>query len=200
MNDTPYEGLIRSGPSMVTTPSGGTHLCDGTNNAANSIAGGTDTTALQSAGGVCGFGFDGTYSNQFEDFFIESIGATTQTATQFWGLLENYAFTPAGGCQTEPDTAIEILWAFDAFNANAFLRVDPPAVTLSVGQSHVFTVTASDGSGGTLSPLSGAVFNGLVSDANGNVVYLATAPGTYRIKATRGGAIRSNAAIITVTA
>ena len=57
--DTIYEGKIGTAPGLVTTPSGGTHECDGTNNNANPNPGSTATTALQSAAGICGFGFDG---------------------------------------------------------------------------------------------------------------------------------------------
>lgn len=59
----------------------------------------------------------------------------------------------------------------------------------------MFTVT----DGMTGSAIAGAQFNGQVTNGNGQVVYVATAPGTYRLKATRNGSIRSPAAVITVT-
>lgn len=96
---TIYEGCIAAGPKYMTTPSGGTHLCDGTNNNANSTPGGTLTTAIDAAGTLNGFGFDGSYNTQFQDFFITSIAGRAQTSTQFWGVLRNFQFTPTGGCQ-----------------------------------------------------------------------------------------------------
>jgi hypothetical protein len=236
--DTIYEGKIGTAPGLVTTPSGGTHECDGTNNNANPNPGSTATTALQSAAGICGFGFDGqqthslipspipyrpysrfrassaspvhtngsrtnihtgTFDSDFDEFFITSIGPSAETATEFWGLLTNLAFTPTGGCQTEVSSgSVEILWAFNAFNAVSFLTVSPNTATLAAGSSMVFNVQGSDGSG-ALSPVQGAVFGVTTSDATGNVVYIApTTPGYYRVKATRSDSIRSAAVMIHV--
>jgi hypothetical protein len=106
---TIYEGAIRSGPRLITTSSGGTHLCDGTNNNANPTPEGTSITVLDSASRLCGFGYDSTYDSEFQDYFITSIGNTTQTSTISWGLLKNFQFTPVGGCQEEPAPTDEIL-------------------------------------------------------------------------------------------
>lgn len=82
--DTLFEGFVLSAPQNITTPSGGTHLCDGTNNNANPAPVVTPTDMLRDAGALCGFDFDGTYNNQFQDFFISRIANSAQTATQFW--------------------------------------------------------------------------------------------------------------------
>ena len=120
---TIFEGCIISGPDTVTTPSGGSHLCDGTNNNANPSPGATLTTQINDAANLFGFSFDGSYSSQFQDFFITSIGQSTQTNYQFWGVLVDRIFTPAGGCQSQVQPGLEGLWAYDAFNKNAFLKV-----------------------------------------------------------------------------
>jgi hypothetical protein len=121
---TIFEGCIISRPETVTTPSGGSHLCDGTNNNANPSPGATLTTQINDAANLVGdFDFDGTYSSQFQDFFITRIGQSSQTSSQFWGLLVDRVFTPAGGCQTQVEPGKEGLWAYDAFNKNAFLKV-----------------------------------------------------------------------------
>lgn len=115
--------------------------------------------------------------------------------------MNNYAFTPAGGCETEVSPTDELLWAFNAFNVNYFLRVQPTQtpVVLAPGQSMTFTVQGADGNGDTFVPIAGAQFAGQTSDAAGNVVYTApTTPGTYRFKATRSDSIRSNAVTIVV--
>jgi len=192
--DTIYEGPIRSGPRSITTPSGGTHLCDGTNNGANPTPAGTSTTAVDSASGLCGFHYDGTYDSDFQDFFITNIGGDSETSTQFWGLLNSFQFTPVGGCQEEPAPTDEILWAYDAFNAASFLNVEPRTASVQLGDTVVFTIT--DGSTGNL--IAGASFNGVVSDAQGQVVYTPNQVGTFRYKATRSDSIRSPTAIITV--
>ena len=64
--DTIFEGIIRNGPANVTTASGGTHLCDGTNGHANPIPGQTPTTTLLAAAGLCGFDFDEAFYKQFQ--------------------------------------------------------------------------------------------------------------------------------------
>ncbi|KAG0646193.1 hypothetical protein D0Z07_8117 [Hyphodiscus hymeniophilus] len=127
------------------------------------------------------------------------IATSTETATEFWGLLTNLAFTPVGGCQTEPQPSDEILWAYNAFNANYFLQVSPSTATLSVGQTVVFTVHGYDG-GGQVAPVAVAWFDGLPTNSQGQVVFVATQPGTFRYKATRSDSIRSAAVVITVTA
>jgi hypothetical protein len=193
--DTIYEGPIRTGPRNITTASGGTHLCNGENGGANVVASGTPTTALDSANGLCGFGYDGSWESEFDDYFIQSIGGDAETSTEFWGLLVNFQFTSVPGCQFEPKPNDEILWAYNAFNAQYFLNVEPQTASLAIGGTQVFTIT--DGNTGV--PLEGASFNGLTSNANGQVTFTATVAGTFRYKATLSGSIRSPVAIITVT-
>lgn len=194
---TVYEGLIRSGPMSITTPSGGTHQCDGTNNNANPVPGANGISAIKSGADLCGYTFDGTFSNQFDDFFINRIGASdsNKVSNQFWGILRDYQFTPAGGCESEYSAGEELLWAFNAFNVNYFLKVDPPTAQVAVGSPATFTV--SDGQSGVR--IAGASFNGATSDSNGQVTVTFPAAGTYRVKATRSDSIRSNGVIITVS-
>lgn len=194
LTNTIYEGPIFSGPRNITTASGGTHLCDGTNNNANPKPGNTPTAALDAASKLAKFPFDGTYSATFSDFFITSIGTSTQTSTQFWGLLVNYQFTPVGGCQAEVKPGDEVLWAFDAFNKNAFLKVEPRAITAKKGQTK--TVTVTDGSTGTA--VQGAVIDGVTTDANGKAVLTFPKRGVFTYKATKADAIRSNALVVLV--
>lgn len=112
----------------------------------------------------------------------------------------NYALTPGSGCETEVHSTDEVLWAYNAFNVNFFLRVEPTQtpVVLAPGETMTFAVQGSDGEG-NFAAITGATFNGQLSDANGNVVFTApTTPGTYRYKATRSDSIRSNAVTIEV--
>lgn len=122
-NSTIFEGKVTSGPLNITTHSGGTHSCNGLNNGANAYAGPTCTSALAVAACLANFSYDGTYSAPFDDFFITSIGDSAQTDAMFWGLLLNYVFTPVGGCQQETKEGDDVLWAYDAFNANSFLEL-----------------------------------------------------------------------------
>lgn len=197
---TVYEGIILTGPQNVTTASGGTHLCDGTNDNANPNPAANGISGLVSAGGLCSFSIDGTFSSEGDDFFITRIGASDSTSysDEYWGILNNFVFTLSGGCETEPAVGDELLWAFNAFNVDYFLDVEPRSVTLNAGASTNITISGYSGYGGAATPIAGAEFNGLESNADGQVVYVATTPGTYRLKATASDAIRSPAVIITV--
>ena len=194
LTKTIYEAPIFSGPRNITTASGGTHRCDGTNLGANPKPGNTPTDALDAASKLAKFPFDGTFSATFDDYFITSIGPDTQTATMFWGLLVNYQFTPVGGCQVELKQGDQVLWAFDAFNKNAFLKVEPVTITAKKGQSK--TVTVTDGMTGKPAP--GAVIDGVTTDANGKATLTFPKLGLFTYKATRFDAVRSNALLIVV--
>ena len=128
-----------------------------------------------------------TFSTAFDDFFITSIGGDTQTATEFWGILLNFEFTPVGGCQQEVKVNDEILFAFNAFNANFFLELTGPSTaTVNVA----VTLTVTDGQTGK--PVEGAAVNGVTSDANGEILITFTQVGPQDVKATKSDAIRSN--------
>lgn len=178
----------------MTTPSGGTHQCDSTNDGANPAPNDTPTRDLATASSTCGFGFDGTFDTTFDDYFITSIGGSAQTSTQFWGLLRNFQFTPSGGCQTAVAAGDDVLWAFDAFNKVYFLKATVSAAETTLGSP--VTVTVTDGSSGVAVP--GAQIGNVVTDANGKAVLLFTKKGAFSLKASRSDSIRSNAVIVTV--
>ena len=75
---------------------------------------------------------------------MSRIGPDTQTERTFWGLLDNYQFTPGAGCETAVTASDQVLWAYDAFNAGRFLRLS--ASTTTVAQRQQLTVTVHDGS------------------------------------------------------
>ncbi|KAF8808424.1 hypothetical protein BYT27DRAFT_7137375 [Phlegmacium glaucopus] len=193
LEKTIFEGTLLTRGHNVTTVSGGTHHCDGTNNNANPQPGPTCTSALDDAATRHGFTFDGTFFTQFDDFFITSIDGDAQTATQFWGLLLNFQFTPVGGCQQEVKLDDDILFAFDAFNKAHFLKLTGPH-TARVGHAVILTVT--DGQNG--GAVAGAVVDGNVSDANGHVSVTFTKLGPSEVKAEKSDSIRSNRLIILV--
>ena len=193
---TIFEDCIAASPEDITTNSGGTHRCDGTNNDANPAPGGTMTTAIDAAGDLNGFDFDGSWSDQFEDFFITRIAGTDSTSNQFWGVLRDLSFTPSGGC-TNYNSPGEGLWAFDAFTKNAFLDLSYKYAVVRPGDTVSLTIV--DGNDGRRSPVPGAVFAGQTSDANGVVTFAAPAmDGCYQYKATRNDAIRSPAFYLSV--
>src|SRR5919199_782522 len=83
---TTFEGSVTTDGHDVTTASGGTHHCDGTNGGVNPTPGPSATAALDDGAKLGGFTWDGTYSSGFDDYLISRIGPDSQTASQFWAL------------------------------------------------------------------------------------------------------------------
>ncbi|CAF3989886.1 unnamed protein product [Rotaria sp. Silwood2] len=98
----------------ITTESGGTHHCDGTNLNSYPTPGPTAMNALADAADRGHFTFDGTFYSQYDDFFIRRVDKEQPTITQFWSLLINFNKTKVGGCQTRVELNDEVLIAFDA--------------------------------------------------------------------------------------
>ncbi|CAE6509518.1 unnamed protein product [Rhizoctonia solani] len=195
---TIFEGTVSTQGRDVKTASGGTHHCDGTNNGQNPVPGPTCTSALADVAALSGIiTWDGTWDSNFDDFFVTRIGGTSQSSTQFWGLLLNWQFSPVGGCQQQVAAGDTILWAFDAYSKTFFLKLDGPS-TAKVGVPVQVRVT--DGPSGT--NISGATIAGYpssISDNNGYTTVTFTSAGTKKIKAQRSDSLRSNALAITVT-
>ncbi|KAH8102129.1 hypothetical protein BXZ70DRAFT_54836 [Cristinia sonorae] len=197
---TIFEGPIFTRGHNVTTVAGGNHHCDGTNNHENPRPGPTCTSALDSAGKEHGFTFDGTFDPEFDDFFITRIGDSPQTATQFWGILVGFEFTPVGGCQQRVHLGDDVLWAFDAFSKNHFLKLAGP-VTARSGQPVRFMVTDGMTGGGVAGArvvASGRGAGSQVSDASGHVTFTFNARGVHDLKADRDDSIRSNGVSVLV--
>ncbi|KAF8603888.1 hypothetical protein BDV93DRAFT_523039 [Ceratobasidium sp. AG-I] len=198
---TIYDGLISTSPRDVTTASGGTHHCDGTNNGANPVPGPTCTSALADFSALSLFPWDGTYDSSFDDYFVTRVGGSTATETQFWGALLNWQFIPVGGCQQQVATNDSIVWAFDAFNKVYFLKLDGPT-TAKVGVP--IQVSVTDGPFGD--KISGASVAGTgasasgPSDVDGRVTVTFASAGTKKIKAQRADSLRSNSLTVVVTA
>ncbi|KAF8992283.1 hypothetical protein BDQ17DRAFT_1312996 [Cyathus striatus] len=191
---TIFEGIVFTRGHNVTTASGGTHHCDGTNNNASPLPGPTMTSALDDAARIHKFDWDGTFFTEFDDFFITSIDGDTQTDTQFWGILLNFQFTPVGGCQQEVKTLDNALFAFDAFSKVHFLKLTGPNIA-KVGKPVTLTVT--DGLNNN-APVAGATVEGETTDANGQVTVIFTSAGVIQAKAEKDDSIRSNALVVVV--
>jgi Carboxypeptidase regulatory-like domain len=190
---TIYEGTIRTEGHEVTTQSGGTHECNGTNFGTNPEPGPTPTAALDSAAAKDGFTWDGNWYEGFDDFEVTRIAETEQTETEYWGTLVNYQFTSVGSCQQEVKPGEEVLWAFNAFEAEHFLK-------LKKGKHGAGSVRVTDGStgepieGATVGPLNNGP--GVTTNARGEAMLTFSEPGKYRVKASRPGSIRSNSIVI----
>jgi hypothetical protein len=190
---TIFEGWVTTTPHDVTTDAGGTHPCDGLNNNVNATAGPTPTTALDDASNAAGFTFDGDWMSIFNDFQITRIGPDSQTPTQFWGVLDNYKFTPVSGCQAEVKDGDQVLWAYDAFNKVHFLELTGPSTATA---NVPFTVTVTDGSTGQ--PVQGATVGGQTTGSDGKATLTIATPGTVSLKAEAPASVRSNALAVDV--
>ena len=84
----------------------------------------------------------------------------------------NFEFTLVGGCQQEVKKNDQIPFAFDAFNANVFLKLTGP-VAAHVNVPVQLTVT----DGQTGNPVAGASVDGGTTDANGHVTVTFTHAG-----------------------
>ncbi|MET9293447.1 DUF4430 domain-containing protein [Streptomyces sp. NPDC003077] len=98
-DSTLFNGTVRTTGHDVTTASGGTHKCDGTNNGANPTPGATPTAALDDAAKNKGFTWDGTWYPSFEDYFVSTIAGKNGGSTAYWNISVNGTSTPVGGCQ-----------------------------------------------------------------------------------------------------
>lgn len=88
----------------------------------------------------------------------------------------------------------QILIAYDAFNAQRYLRLSSASYYTKVGKPVIITVT----NGTAQTPVEGATVNGQTTDANGKVTLTFTSSGLMKLKAEKLNAIRSNAIVIFV--
>jgi hypothetical protein len=185
---TIFEGDVTTDGHDVTTPSSGTHKCDGTNGGANPSPGPTPTTALDDGARLGAYTWDGTWFDSFQDFLIDRVGPDSATQDQFWGQYVNSQPSQVGGCQQLVGSGDEVLWAFDAFSKQHVLRLSGPA---SATTNEAVDVTVVDGQNG--SPISGADVAGVPTGPDGHATLRFGEPGVHRLKASRADSVRSNA-------
>lgn len=129
-----------------------------------------------------------TFFDEFDDYFITRIAEDTGNDDVAWGILLDFQFTPVGGCQQQVKNGDHVLWAFDAFNKQHFLKLDGPVLVKS-GVPATFTVT----DGATGNPIEGATVGGPgVSGVGGEVQVVFHSLGKRSLKAERNDSIRSN--------
>jgi hypothetical protein len=191
---TLFDGPVTSDGHDVTTPSGGTHRCDTTNGnpPAHPSPGPSATAALDDGTKLFPFGFDGPYNEDYDDFFIETIGPDTNSPAKFWGVFVNSVASNFGGCQTRVGPGDEVLWAYAAFQAPPLRLTGPPAA--APGQAVQVKVTHGE----TGEPEQGASVGGSTTGADGTATLSFGDPGIYRLKADRPDAIRSNTHVLCV--
>ncbi|KAG0125367.1 hypothetical protein HOY82DRAFT_616618 [Tuber indicum] len=192
---TIYEDCVSTAGNIVTTKSGGTHMCDGTNGGAHTTPGGTIISAVDDAVDT----WDGTWSKTMREYFITSINGEAAIAGRFWGLLINDKFGDKGGCQIKVSTGDEVVFALEVPEAfQTILKARRNKRVVRSGHPVQFTVfNAIDGK-----PVQGAriIPGGDMTDEHGKVNVVITGdPGLYSFKATKDKTIRSPTVIIRVT-
>jgi hypothetical protein len=193
-SSTIFSSPVTTDGKQVTTASGGTHICDGTNNGASPSPVATATSALDDAALEGGFTWDGTWSGPgYPDYFITRVAGEAETASEFWGVFVNGVLSGAGGCQTPVKAGDEVLWAFDAFNKTGALRLTAPAATQVDTPLTVKATTIADDA-----PVSNAAVGSATTGADGTATLSFSQPGIYVLKADRPDLVRSREARVCV--
>jgi hypothetical protein len=107
---------LRTSGHTVTTASGGTHKCDGTNNGAHSSPGAAPTAALDDASHDLGFTWDGPFYTQFHDYLVTKIAQDTANSSNFWQIAVNGTPIPVGGCQFRLHPGDNVAFTYTATN------------------------------------------------------------------------------------
>lgn len=192
---TIFEGPVTTDGHDVTTSTGGTHRCDGTNGNSEPQPGPTALGALDDASRLGAFTWDGNYGNfGIDDFFVDRVqGDTADPNSEFWALFINLGFAQTGGCQQRVHQGEEVLWALQPFSVARALKLTGPA-DADTGQP--VTVAVTDG--GTGEVQSGATVNGAPTGAGGKATLTFPNAGIYRLKAEKTDSIRSKALVLCV--
>ncbi|MDT0467915.1 DUF4430 domain-containing protein [Streptomyces gibsoniae] len=110
-----FKGRIRTRGHEVTTATGGTHRCDGTNGGAHPSAVPTPTAALDDAARRRHFTWDGTWYASFDDYSVDTIKKTSGGGGAYWNISVNGTSTPVGGCQFKLNAGDQVAFTWTAF-------------------------------------------------------------------------------------
>jgi hypothetical protein len=185
---TIFDGPVTTDGHAITTPSGGTHPCDGTNNGAHPATVPVATAALDDGARINNFTWDADwFAGNLNDFAVKEVAGEQQTSTQFWGYAVNFKFASVGGCQMRVNQGDEVLWIFDAFSKAHVLKLAGPSAATTGAP---VTVDVTDGGDG--SPQAGASVGGAQTGADGKATLTFADAGIHRLKAERADSVRSN--------
>ncbi|MEV5930331.1 DUF4430 domain-containing protein [Streptomyces cellulosae] len=110
-----FKGKIKTKGHDVTTATGGTHRCDGTNGGAHPTAVPTPTAALDDAARKRHFTWDGTWYASFDDYSVDTIKNVSGDGVAYWNISVNGASTPVGGCQFKLNAGDKVAFTWTAF-------------------------------------------------------------------------------------
>ncbi|NEB41222.1 DUF4430 domain-containing protein [Streptomyces sp. SID14515] len=110
-----FKGKVRTRGHDVTTATGGTHRCDGTNGGANPSRVPTPTAALDDAAKKNGFAWDGAWYASFDDFSVDTIKNVSGGGSAYWNIAVNGTPTPVGGCQFKIGAGDRVAFTWTSF-------------------------------------------------------------------------------------
>jgi hypothetical protein len=186
-NATIFDGPVTTDGHTITTPSGGTHPCDGTNAGAHPAPVPTATAALDDGARLQRMSFDADWFDSFSDFIVTEVNGERATSSEFWGYAVNFKFAGEGGCQTRVHQSDEVLWIFDAFSKAHALKLAGPS---SATTGAPVTVQVTDGANGA--PIAAASVGGAQTGADGRATVSFADAGVHHLKAQRADSVRSN--------
>jgi hypothetical protein len=192
---TIFEDQVTTDGHDVTTDSGGTHTCDGTNGGAGGAAAPTAGTAVATASDAGGFSWIGQWSNSQQDFLLTDVNGEAPDFSvdqTFWGFYVNGQFASKGMCGTRVAAGDEVLFAV-AKGTEQLLKLTGPA---TANRGEAVQVTVTDDSNGA--PVAGASVGGATTGADGHATVSFGQTGNQSVKATKPDAIRSNALTVCV--
>ncbi|MFF8833494.1 DUF4430 domain-containing protein [Streptomyces sp. NPDC015131] len=110
-----FEKKVLTWGHDVTTATGGTHKCDGTNGGAHASKVPTPTAALDHAAKRNGFTWDGTWYASFDDFSVDTVKGVSGGGSAYWNISVNGTPTPVGGCQFEIEHGDTVSFVWTSF-------------------------------------------------------------------------------------
>ncbi|MFJ3908484.1 DUF4430 domain-containing protein [Streptomyces vinaceus] len=110
-----FKGKVKTKGHDVTTVTGGTHTCDGTNGGANPSKVPTPTAALDDAAHKKGFTWDGAWYASFDDYSVDTIKNVSGGGSAYWSIAVNGTPTPVGGCQFKLSAGDQVSFTWTSF-------------------------------------------------------------------------------------
>jgi hypothetical protein len=207
-SSTIFEGPVTTDVHQVNAPDSSTGVvaprdCDGVHNGSPANPNGyaspapTATSTLDDAAKQNGFTWDGTWYASLGDILVNNIGPEPPASGTYWTFFDNWKSDPNnGGCADQVRGGDDLVWATWDFSG-PFLQLTGTPTRVATGDMFTVTVYNQDGSGHA-TPASGASVGGQTTDAQGHASFVYGSPGSYVLKASHAGAVRSNAQSVCV--
>jgi hypothetical protein len=174
------------------------HTCDGTavNTGTSPVPVPTRGAAITAASLGAPFSTSGAFSLTFGSPSFDQVGgqstAFDPATNAFLVEYKNGVAASVGACADPIATGDDVLFAYGTGNEQ-LLRLSGPATAAAGAAVSVHVADQASGA-----PVAGAAVGGATTDAAGNAAVRFGAAGVQRLKATKAGAIRSNALVVAV--